>query len=549
MNPIELTPSNQPSRGGNSAYRPHGSKLRGAEFPPKSSLFEGKFGRMFRTLPAANFSLGALEALGKAMTAGGDPLEQTPETKPDDEENKGMAAGYTYLGQFIDHDLTFDPASSLQKNNDPEALVDFRTPRFDLDCIYGRGPDDQPYMYRDDALHMLLGHKVSGSDFDPNTRDIPRNTPEAGEPARALIGDPRNDENTIVSQLQSTILRFHNRMADFLTQRDGKAPQFEKVQQEVRWHYQWLVLHDFLPTIIGKETLYSILPQLKQEAEGLVFDYFTPNLKFFKWKEEPFIPVEFAVAAYRFGHSMIRPIYRLNTHNLDRFFIFPVKDKNGNFTDGLTGFKSFPEDRAVDWTLFFNIESREELGKNRVQPAYKIDTSLVNPLGFLPPSVAKDIPSLAERNLKRALRMSLPSGQSVARLMGFPVIPDERLLVGKANAADGATNKPITSLSPEFANNAPLWYYILAEAQQEVQKAAQQLPPNPSEDDKKKVNDIPVRLGAVGGRIVGEVFVGLLYGDSHSYLRQYPCWKPIPEFCRHGNFGIAELILQAKESK
>ncbi|OUL23076.1 hypothetical protein BV378_22595 [Nostoc sp. RF31YmG] len=504
---------------------------------------------MFRTLPAATFSEAALEALGKAMTAEFEEDGPTPETEVDDEENTGIAAGYTYLGQFIDHDLTFDPASSLQKNNDPEALEDFRTPRFDLDSIYGRGPDDQPYLYRDDAVHMLLGRKVTGSAFDQNTRDVLRNIPESGEPARALIGDPRNDENTIVSQLQSTVLRFHNRVVDFLTKRDGSIPKFEKVQQEVRWHYQWLILHDFLPTIIGKETLYSVLPQLKEEADGLCFHSFTPNLKFFKWKEEPFIPVEFAVAAYRFGHSMVRPIYRLNTSNSDRFFIFPVKDKDGKFTDGLTGFKSFPEDRAVDWTLFFYIEDRPKLGSNRIQPAYKIDTSLVNPLGFLPPSVAKDIPSLAERNLKRGLRMGLPSGQAVARLMGIPIIPDEQLLVGKANAADGANNQAITKISSEFSNNAPLWYYILAEAQQEVQKAAQHLPQNPTNEQKDKVNNIPVRLGPVGGRIVGEVFVGLLYGDSHSYLRQYPGWKPIPEFCRNGHFGIAELILQAKESK
>jgi hypothetical protein len=539
--------------GSNSAYRPHGSTLRGAEFPPRSPMFEGKFGRMFRALPSATFSESALEALAHTMTAEAEE-EPTPETESDDEENAGspssndgIAAGYTYLGQFIDHDLTFDPASSLQKNNDPEALVDFRTPRFDLDCIYGRGPDDQPYLYRDDALHMLLGRKVGGSAFDPNTRDVPRNTPELGEPARALIGDPRNDENTIVSQLQSTMLRFHNRVADFLTERQGCPPTFEKVQQQVRWHYQWLILHDFLPTIIGTKTLYAVLPELQDEADGIPFYSFNPNLKFFKWKEEPFIPVEFAVAAYRFGHSMIRPIYRLNTANPGRFFIFPIKDEDGNFTDGLTGFKSFPEDRAVDWTLFFHIEERKELGSKRVQPAYKIDTSLVNPLGFLPPSVAKEIPSLAERNLKRSLRMGLPSGQSVARSMGLPIIPDAQLLVGKANADDAANNQPITQISPEFSNNAPLWYYILAESQQEIQKAAQQLPQNPTDDNKEKVNRIPVQLGSVGGRIVGEVFIGLLYGDSHSYLRQYPDWKPIPEFCREGRFGIAELILQAKQ--
>src|SRR4030081_3537807 len=111
---------------------------------------------MVRTLSKAQFSDDDLKLRAVAMTAQAEP-KPTPETEKDDEENQGISAGYTYLGQFVDHDLTFDPASSLQKQNDPNALEDFRTPRFDLDCVYGRGPDDQPFLYEDDGLHMLLG--------------------------------------------------------------------------------------------------------------------------------------------------------------------------------------------------------------------------------------------------------------------------------------------------------------------------------------------------------------------------------------------------------
>src|SRR5207245_7786936 len=124
----------------------------------------------------------------------------TSENKDDDEENQGISAGYTYLGQFIDHDLTFDPASSLQKQNDPEALEDFRTPRFDLDSVYGRGPNDQPYLYDDSGVRMLLGRELTGNPNDLDARGLQRNQPEGGR-RRALIGDPRNDENVIVSQL------------------------------------------------------------------------------------------------------------------------------------------------------------------------------------------------------------------------------------------------------------------------------------------------------------------------------------------------------------
>src|SRR5438445_12882959 len=130
--------------------RSHGG-VRGADHASLSPLFEGRFGRMFRRLRPATFSEQALHALATQMIAEAED-NPTPETEVDDEENQGIAAGYTYLGQFIDHDLTFDPASSLEKQNDPDALVDFRTPRFDLDSVYGRVPDDQPYLYESDVL-------------------------------------------------------------------------------------------------------------------------------------------------------------------------------------------------------------------------------------------------------------------------------------------------------------------------------------------------------------------------------------------------------------
>src|SRR5262245_56120023 len=228
--------------------------LRGLDSTAESPMFEGRFGRMFRTLPAAKFFPDDLDALAEEMIAVPEG-EPTPETKVDAEESSVISAGFTYLGQFIDHDLTFDPMSSLQKENDPDALTDFRTPRFDLDCLYGRGPDDQPYLYEDDGLHFKLGRKLSGSEFDQNTRDLHRHVSEKGSRARALIGDPRNDENVIIAQLHATMLRFHNRIVD-LPSSTGK--NFTQVQRFVRWHYQWVVLHDFLKTIVGEDMVHCI---------------------------------------------------------------------------------------------------------------------------------------------------------------------------------------------------------------------------------------------------------------------------------------------------
>src|SRR2546426_100078 len=168
----------------------HG-EIRGLEAHGRSDQFEGHFGRMFRTLPPAQFDAGVLHDLAAAMTAEFEATP-TPETEADDEENTGISAGYTYLGQFIDHDLTFDPVSSLQRQNDPAALVDFRTPRFDLDCVYGRGPSDQAYLYRADGLKMLQGDPLTGNSKDPKARGVPRNTPETGEPARAFSATRAN---------------------------------------------------------------------------------------------------------------------------------------------------------------------------------------------------------------------------------------------------------------------------------------------------------------------------------------------------------------------
>src|SRR5207244_5569277 len=147
-------------------------------------------------LPMANFRSEDLLALGSKMVAGSKPREST------------IPAGYTYLGQFVGHDLTFDPASSLQRADDPEGLVDYRTPRFDLDCVYGRGPDDQPYLYRQDGIRMLLGEPLTGNEDDPLARGVPRHPAEGTEPQRALVRDRRNDEHVIVSELQSPLPRY-----------------------------------------------------------------------------------------------------------------------------------------------------------------------------------------------------------------------------------------------------------------------------------------------------------------------------------------------------
>ncbi len=509
--------------------------VRGMDLAPRSSLFEGRFGRLFRFLPPAQFELKGehgtkraeddLKKLAEKMTD--DPEFPADPDARDAEENQGITAGYTYLGQFIDHDLTLDPVSSLDRQNDPDSLVDFRTPRFDLDCVYGRGPEDQPYLYRSDGVRMLLGRRLTGNEQDKNSRDLPR-IASGAEPRRAVIGDPRNDENVIVSQLHASFLRFHNRVADVL-----KATTFGEVQRAVRWHYQWVVLRDFLPTIIDPSVYNAILPNIANRTNILEDP---PKLLFYgPPKNFPFMPIEFSAAAYRFGHSMVRPFYRLNRTLPKPFVIFPIDTKaveNGDIVqdgESLKGFREFPGTFAIDWTLFFPETGKKPVlagPKDRVQPAYKIDTSLVNPLGKLPNT---DPPVLAQRNLQRGFQMGLPSGQVLAEAMGEDVIPDENLKIGKATVEDSKTNKPLAEVFPRFKRSAPLWFYILAEAQQQF-----------------KDDDTPIRLGPVGGRLVVETFVRLLLEDRQSFLRQAPNWTPFKEFLNKGEFKMSDLLMQAR---
>src|SRR5262245_10684645 len=432
------------------------------------------------------------------MTAEPDPAKDGT-----DPEESGIPAAYTYFGQFIDHDLTFDPASSLQKQNDPDALVDFRTPRFDLDCVYGRGPDDQPYLY-DGRNQFLLGDPLSGGG-DPGARDLARNQ---ATPRRALIGDPRNDENVIISQLHGLFFRFHNRLVQ-----ENPQTSFDEIERLLRFHYQFVVVNDFLPRIIHS----SVIGALKSHGR-----YDRDKLQFFRWKNDPFMPVEFSVAAYRLGHSMVRPGYRLNDNVLQP--IFPVPSEG--LPEGLTGFRAMNPLWGIDWGRFIDVDKRKYDGTpaengRRLQLAYRLDTSVVNPLSDLPPAVASNPSSLPARNLLRGLRLGLPSGQEVARAMGVQPIPDKDILIGKATGIAGDATSildPALNLPTVFKKNCPLWTYILAEAMQHQEDVT--IPVQESVTIKTP------RLGPVGGRIVAEVFLGLLFGDRNSLLSQDPHWHP-----------------------
>ena len=335
-----------------------------------------------------------------------------PKDGPDDEES-GIPALYTYFGQFIDHDLTFDPNSSFIKTKDPGASIDFRTPAFDLDNLYGRGPNDQPYMYEDDRKSIRLGKPLTLGNH--GARDLQRNI--AG---RALIGDPRNDENAIVSQLQGLMIRFHNAQV-----RKSLGSSFHDTQALVRHYYQYIVVNDFLSRIVSASVLEELKTHGRYDRDKIrFFTNFAPPYNL------PYMPLEFSVAAYRFGHSMVRSSYRLNDAVLVPIFPLPITEAPG-FPEGLTGFRPMISNWGIDWARFIDIdirsygfqtdgdankESNKEANFMRMQLAYRIDTSLVDPLRNLPQAIAdNDPPSLAARNLQRGVQFGMPTARRLQK--------------------------------------------------------------------------------------------------------------------------------------
>ena len=408
------------------------------------------------------------------------PAENAPNPliEPDLEDNNAIPAAYTYFGQFIDHDITFDDrANDLTTPVPPSELVNKRTPQLDLDSLYGSGPTISSTLYKSDGMHLLTGAPLTGSS-DAGAMDLPRSAN-----GQAIIGDPRNDENRIVAGIHSLFIRYHNKTVDNIksnNRRLSNAQVFTRARTEVIRAYQWIVLNDYLPQIAGQKT--------KEAVATLTARGWKTNLRVYNNCAQ--MPVEFAVAAYRFGHSQVRALYKINAAT-DRVPVF-----SGTYVAGsdLTGFSPSPSTFGIDWDLFLPSAPG---ATGTFQPSYKIDGSLTNSLSLLPlPTTGIGPANLALRNLLRGQQVGLASGQEVARALGLTPLTDEQIKIG---AATGVTSdqRPITDISANFAGEAPLWVYVLAEA------AA-----NPN------VN----RLGPVGGRIVVETIVGLLKSDPTSIL-------------------------------
>jgi Animal haem peroxidase len=442
------------------------------------------FGRMFHLPsfappnPAVKTALAELGKRGGLMdandnlAAGPIALIVDPALSVNNPDSSQHTAGVTFMGQFIDHDMTFDTTSRLGQPTNPTGTRNSRRPVFDLDSVYGDGPTGSPLLYQPSDTAKL--RVESGGRFEDLPRDVS---------GRAILADPRNDENVILSGLHAAFLLFHNHAVD-LVRADNPLWTADEVFNEAKrlttWHYQWMILYEVLPRFVGSSMVDEVL------ANGRRF--YVPK------KDEAFIPVEFQIA-YRFGHSMVRPSYRANfTGNADGSAFFamvfdgtaPSPVEPADLRGGVRS-----ERRFVGWQTFFPFPGFE----TDVRFNKRIDTRLSTPLFDLPLGAipSGDPPtSLAQRNLLRHLTWRVPSGQAIAAEMGEAPLSD-------ADLAD------LGSIYPPFVGSTPLWYYVLREAD---------------------VRQDGVHLGRVGGRLVAEVFIGLLQLDRESFLNSETGFTP-----------------------
>lgn len=509
------------------------------------------------------------ESLATAMTADGD--------QPDS-ASPGIPAGFTYLGQFVDHDLTMDrTAVALGDDVSVNELLQGRSPALDLDSLYGRGPShpEDARFYVNGTAKLRMGTTAAvpidaGTNVDIEGFDLPRSGLGSTKAARRepVIPDLRNDENLAVAQTHLAFIRFHNRVVDELTVRGvSGALLFERARAEVVRHYQWILRTDLLPRIVDPR---------------IVEDVFTHGRRFFEVPhpgghdnghgngrgngrgddddqgnnhaqpgDTPTMPIEFSVAAYRLGHSMVRDRYQWNRvfstggtfSPATLFQLFTFTGVNGILTPATTvaelddpnggTFERLPTNWIVDFRRLYDFSEvgRADLTNPRGggNVTKRIDTLLVDPLAQLPlgafggrgtnpPAIQRN---LAFRNLARADMVRLASGQQMARLLGVRPLNAEQILTGRGGAL---LNGLPARVRDALVDHTPLWFYILREA--EVGGG---------------------RLTGVGGRLVAEVFHRAMSASRTSILRT-PSWRPTlgPN---SNTFRMTDMLLFAADGK
>jgi hypothetical protein len=471
-------------------------------------------------LPETPDTVENLIKLGQAMK----------DTGGDDSGDAEISAAYTYFGQFVDHDITLGTTSADAQNllspdlaplsleEIRETTRNIRTATFELDSVYNQPAPRDPENRSKMRIGRVTPLEEEGKPFlrpdgKADENDLPRRRRrfDTRKDRAALIGDARNDENTIIAQLHLAFLLAHNKLVD-------QGESYEGARKLLRQHYQHIVIHDFLGQQIAD-------PQIMNDILANGPQFYNPGED-----NEFFLPMEFSVAAYRFGHSMVRADYDFNLNfnrsenrpaTLRLLFTFTALSGQLGFGEGPeAGTETLPENWIIEWENFF--EGGEFFSKAR-----RFDTKLVEPLQELRDELGNPLKdcardtdpggisaSLAVRNLLRGYLLRMPTGQAVANALGEQVLTEDEIKEGAASPDQ------VQALEQGgFLNRTPLWYYILVESA--VRAEGQ-------------------HLGPVGSRLVAEVIVGLIQRSPDSILRQ-PGWEPSLGQ-QQGRFDLPDLL-------
>ena len=473
-----------------------------------------KFCRMFPDLEKFQPTREQLEPLGIAMadvTELPNPVDNPPDST--------IPAGFTYFGQFVDHDISRTPGNaSTEITNpdagDPTALKNQRTASLDLDSLYGEGPEEAPF-YEADGVHFRIGtaDEVGIHDAPELPNDLPRFAVDGQVARRADIGDNRNDENLAVAQTHLSFLKFHNKVVDDVTQPDD----FEAVRKVIRQHYQSIVWDDFVSRLVDPAVFQKVLNDGRQ--------WYIPDGV--KQPADLCMPIEFSVAAYRLGHTMVR-----NSYDWNRVFstggqfqiaslvnLFQFSEVSGNLSPsspGGSGSPRLPANWVADWRRMHDLAAVDPaLGHAQLNFARPLNTVLAAKLGDLEefrsvPEVA--LRNLAVRNLLRGAQLGIATGQDIAAKIGASALTPTELTSGPHGSI-------VTDMG--FDTKTPLWFYVLKEA--EVQHGGE-------------------HLGEVGSTIVAETFHGLIAHSEDSIFDETN-WTPSLPSVNGNKFTMADMLV------
>lgn len=410
-------------------------------------------------------SAGMLVDLGNAM-----------HNSPKRSEKSGkMPAGYTYFGQFIDHDITFLSSNDRNPSGQFNRHVPFNqiTPALDLSCVYGNGFDDMsiPINRENGKMELDPVQKDNGMILVDKRADLPRDGTK-----KALIGDPRNDENLIVAQLHVAFLRFHNELIEQLDDSRATAQDKYNAARECAIEvYTRVVKQDFLEKLLDKKVYQHYFP-----GEGRL-----PN----HWwlKDEASIPLEFSGAAYRFGHSLVREIYIINRYHGSANIATVDRLMRMTGRGALGGYDHLPDSQVVDWEEFFDLDltpGKKPTEAMGIRPRVRVEI----------PNMDWPANRLAIRNLLRGRELGLPSAQEMIEQLSDK-LPDElsALLTPLPKFDILTALDELTGYvnAEKLAEHTPLWYYVLLESSLRKEKSRK-------------------KLGVLGSVIVAETFANII---------------------------------------